>query len=55
MGDGCWIITYDDCELIRDIYSDYYMVSYDILHNVGGSVQGKEVVITNIAENQFVW
>lgn len=55
LGDSCWILTYDDCELIRDIYKDYYMVGYDILHNAGGSVQGKEVVITNIAENQFAW
>ena len=55
LGDACWIISYDDCELIRDIYKDYYMVEYDILHNVGGSVQGKEVVITNIAVNRFVW
>lgn len=55
LGDCCWIVTYDDCELIRDIYRDYYMVDYDILHNAGGSVQGKEVVITNIDENQFVW
>ena len=44
-----------DCELIRDIYKNYYMVGYDILHNAGGSVKGKEVIITNIAENQFVW
>lgn len=50
-----WIVTYDDCELIRDIYKDYYMVGYDILHNAGGSVQGKEVVITNITKEQFVW
>lgn len=53
--DGCWIITYDDCELIRDIYKDYRMFDYNILHNAGGSVQGKEVVITNIAEDRFIW
>lgn len=55
LDDSYWIVTYDDCELIRDIYKNYYMVGYDILHNAGGSVKGKEVVITNIAENQFVW
>lgn len=53
--DGCWIITYDDCELIRDIYKDYHMIDYNILHSAGGSAQGKEVVITNIAEDLFVW
>ena len=55
LGDGYWIVTYDDCELVRDIYKNYYMVEYDILHNVGGSVKGKELVITNMPENQFVW
>lgn len=50
-----WIITYDDCELVRDIYKDYYMIGYDILHSAGRCVQGKEVVITNIPENQFLW
>lgn len=55
LGDSYWIVTYDDCELIRDIYKNYYMVGYDILHSAGGSVKGKEVIITNIAENQFVW
>lgn len=55
LGESYWIATYDDCELIRDIYKSYYMVGYDILHNAGGSVIGKEVVITNIAMNQFVW
>lgn len=55
LGEGDWIITYDDCDLIRDIYRDYRMIGYNILHNAGGSVQGKEVVITNIAEDNFVW
>jgi Site-specific DNA methylase len=55
LGNTHWIITYDDCELIRDIYKDYYMVGYDILHNAGGSAQGKEIVITNIIEDQFAW
>lgn len=50
-----WIITYDDCELIRDIYMQYSMTEYSIQHNVGGSVRGKEVVITNIPNGSFVW
>jgi len=55
LGESCWIVTYDDCELIRDIYKDYHMVGYDILHNAGGSAQGKEIVITNIIKGQFAW
>lgn len=50
-----WIVTYDDCELIREVYKKYYMIGYDIQHNVGGSVQGKEIVITNIPEGLFTW
>jgi DNA adenine methylase len=50
-----WIITYDDCELIRDIYKQYSMTGYAIQHNAGSSVLGKEVVITNIPNGSFVW
>lgn len=50
-----WIITYDDCDLVRDIYKDYHMVEYEIQHNVGASLHGKEVVITNIPDGTFVW
>lgn len=55
LGSTCWIVTYDDCELIREIYRDYYMIGYDILHSAGGSIQGKEIVITNIPIDRFVW
>jgi DNA adenine methylase len=55
LGGSYWIVTYDDCDLIHDIYKDYHMTGYDILHNAGGSVQGKEVVITNIPEDSFSW
>lgn len=50
-----WIITYDDCKLIRGIYKQYSITGYDIQHNVVGSVRGKEVVITNISNSSFVW
>jgi len=50
-----WIVTYDECELIREVYGDYYMTDYEILHNAGGSVRGKELVITNLPEDKFVW
>lgn len=50
-----WIITYDDCELIRDIYKQYLMTGYNIQHNARVSVQGKELIITNIPEDSFVW
>ncbi len=53
--DTHWIVTYDDCDLIRYIYRDYHMIKYDILHNAGGSVRGKEIVITNISKDSFTW
>lgn len=50
-----WIITYDDCILIRELYKQYHMQEYDIAHNAGGSVLGKELVITNLPADKFVW
>jgi DNA adenine methylase len=50
-----WIVTYDDCDLIRDIYKQCHMIEYGIQHNAGGSVLGKEIVITNIPEGSFTW
>jgi len=55
LGDTGWIVTYDDCELIRDIYKQYQITEYSIQHNAGGSIQGKEVVITNIPKDSFIW
>lgn len=50
-----WIITYDDCSLVREIYSQYHMQEYDITYNAGRTVLGKELVITNIPRDRFLW
>lgn len=50
-----WIITYDDCLLVRNLYSGFFMKEYDIVHNAGGSVRGKEIVITNLHSDSFFW
>ena len=50
-----WIITYDDCNLIREIYSEYYIQDYGIAHNAGGTKSGRELVITNISRDNFSW
>lgn len=50
-----WIVTYDECELVREIYGSYFMTDYEILHNAGGSAKGKEIVITNLPKDKFVW
>ncbi len=50
-----WIITYDDCSLVRDLYRQFHMQEYSITHNAGGTVLGKEIVITNIPRDRFLW
>ena len=50
-----WIITYDDCPLVRNLYKQFYMQEYGIAHNAGGTVQGKEIVITNLSSSNFRW
>ena len=50
-----WIVTYDDCELIREIYKNYHLTEYSIQHDVGGSIMGNEIVITNIPDGLFSW
>ncbi len=50
-----WIITYDDCSLVRDLYRQFHMQEYGINHNAGGTVLGKEIVITNIPNDGFLW
>ncbi|MDD4068653.1 MAG: hypothetical protein PHV65_07210, partial [Bacteroidales bacterium] len=50
-----WIVTYDNSDLIREIYSDYYMQDYSIYHNAGSYVKGTEIVVTNIERENFVW
>jgi DNA adenine methylase len=50
-----WIVTYDDCSLIREIYKGYTMKAYGIQHNVASCFTGKELVVTNIEEERFVW
>lgn len=55
LSESVWIVTYDNCELVTDIYNGYHMVEYEILHNAGRSTKGKEIAITNIDKNCFIW
>jgi len=50
-----WFMTYDDSELIKGAYQDFHIENYNLMHNAGGSVEGKEIVITNIPDNLFLW
>jgi len=50
-----WIITYDDCSLVRELYRQYHIQEYGIAHNAGGTLQGKELIISNIPASKFIW
>ena len=50
-----WIITYDDCSLVRNLYKQFHMQEYSIVHNAGKTVRGKELVITNLPTDRFRW
>lgn len=50
-----WIITYDNSPLVRDLYGIFHFKEYGIAHNAGGTVQGKELVITNLPTDRFHW
>lgn len=50
-----WIVTYDNADLVREIYKGYHIEEYQILHNAGEKAHNQELVITNIPQNRFVW
>ena len=50
-----WIITYDDCELIKQIYADYHIREYELFHSAHDRASGSELVITNLTEGEFKW
>lgn len=53
--DSPWIITYDNCDMIKNLYLDYFIQEYDMYHSVHNRVVGKELVITNIPKESFIW
>lgn len=50
-----WIVTYDDCDLVREIYQNYLIREYGIFHSAHNRVQRRELIITNIPEKHFSW
>jgi len=53
--DGCkykWMMTYDDCDYIRDLYKDYNVKELELMYgmrNTGNNpdMKGKELIISN--------
>lgn len=50
-----WIVTYDVCDLVRDIYQNYLIREYGMFHSAHNRARGCELVITNIPEDHFLW
>ena len=50
-----WIITYDECELVRDIYVDFHIHEYKLFHSAHDRTRGAELVITNLGHDMFEW
>lgn len=46
--DTYWIVTYDDCELIRALYSEFDLREYTLTHMAGKTKVGKELLIKNL-------
>lgn len=53
--DTPWIVTYDDCPFVRKLYKGYKMKKYVISYNARCATIGKEIVITNLPINKFIW
>lgn len=47
-----WIITYDDVQLIKQLYNSYRQVRYSLNYSVAKASKGKEVMI--FSENMFI-
>lgn len=50
-----WIVTYDNCDLIREIYHGYHIHEFELFHSAHDREKGTELVITNIPDEQFLW
>ena len=42
-----WILSYDNCDFIVDIYKDFNIVQVDINYSITNSGKSNELIITN--------
>lgn len=42
-----WIMTYDDHDLIKELYKDYHINEYELAYFAGKNKKGKELFISN--------
>jgi DNA adenine methylase len=43
----CWLMTYNDCKYIRDLYKDYTIINVDWKYGMNKSKKSSEIVILN--------
>ena len=48
MANAQWIMTYDDCDLIKQLYSDYHFQEIELMHFAGKAKKGKELLIMHL-------
>lgn len=52
-----WMITYDDCDYIRELFCDYYITPFELVYGMrnvseGKNMKGNEILITNYEINE---
>ena len=43
-----WIMTYDDCDLIKELYRNYNPTNFNLQYFAGTKRKGNELLITNL-------
>lgn len=51
--DTPWIVTYDNCELIHEIYGNYNILEYEMFHSAHNRVRRNELVISPMPLEDF--
>ena len=44
-----WLLSYDNCNFISDLYKNFNLLEIGILHSAGKSKQGSELLISTLA------
>ena len=55
LGETPWIATYDNCDLIREIYQGFNIHEFELYHSAHDRERGTELVITSIPDERFFW
>ena len=50
-----WIVTYDNCDLIKEIYQGFNIHEFELYHSAYDREKRTELIITNIPDDQFHW